>query len=80
MHLHTHTAPVLVTDLNRKSKSRRKKRTVLDELHAAALADSGVRLLGLDADLLHHDALGVGRATERVALPDGTWGVFCLDT
>jgi len=39
------------------------KRTVLDELHTAALADGGVRLLGLNADLLDDDALGVG----------GTW-------
>eukprot|EP00413_Alexandrium_margalefii_P044304 CAMPEP_0204604188 /NCGR_PEP_ID=MMETSP0661-20131031/57709_1 /ASSEMBLY_ACC=CAM_ASM_000606 /TAXON_ID=109239 /ORGANISM="Alexandrium margalefi, Strain AMGDE01CS-322" /LENGTH=182 /DNA_ID=CAMNT_0051615323 /DNA_START=38 /DNA_END=583 /DNA_ORIENTATION=- len=41
---------------------------VLDELHAAAFADGGVRLLRLDADLLHHDALGVRAAAKGVAL------------
>ena len=39
---------------------------VLDELGAHALADGGVGLLGLDADLLEHDALAVRRAAERV--------------
>jgi len=41
---------------------------VLDELHTAALTDGRVRLLRLNADLLHHDALGVGGASERIAL------------
>ena len=41
---------------------------VLDELHAAALTDGRVRLLRLDADLLDDDALGVGGASEGVAL------------
>ena len=43
--------------------------TVLDELHTAALTDGGVRLLGLDTDLLHDNALGVGGVGERVGLP-----------
>merc|ERR1719356_201213 len=41
---------------------------VLDQLHAAALPDGGVRLLCLNADLLHDDALGVRGASERIAL------------
>lgn len=36
---------------------------VLDELDTDALSDSRVGLLGLDADLLEDDALGLGRAT-----------------
>jgi len=39
---------------------------VLDQLNTAALTNGGVRLLGLDTDLLNDDALGVGRTTERV--------------
>merc|ERR1719487_2760892 len=41
---------------------------VLDQLSAAALADSAVRLLRLDSDLLHNDALRVRRAAERLVL------------
>jgi hypothetical protein len=43
---------------------------VLDELHTHALADGGVGLLSLDADLLKDNALGVGRATGRRRLED----------
>ena len=41
---------------------------VLDELDADALADGGVGLLGLNADLLQDDALGVAGPSERVGL------------
>merc|ERR1719188_2823518 len=41
---------------------------VLDQLHTAALADGGIRLLRLDADLLDDDALRVGGAAEGIAL------------
>ena len=41
---------------------------VLDELDTDALTDSGVGLLGLDANLLEHDALGHGGATHGVGL------------
>lgn len=34
--------------------------SVLDELNTDTLADSRVRLLGLNTDLLENDALGVG--------------------
>jgi len=44
---------------------------VLDELNTDALTDSRVRLLGLDADLLEHDALGHGGATHGVGLHGG---------
>ena len=40
--------------------------SVLDELNSDALSDGGVRLLGLDADLVKDDSFGVGRASERV--------------
>merc|ERR1711981_70886 len=42
--------------------------TVFDELHADALSDGRVGLFRLDANLLHHDALGVRAASERVGL------------
>ena len=41
---------------------------VLNQLHTSALTDSGVRLLGLDADFLDNDALGVGGTSEGIAL------------
>merc|ERR1711976_942841 len=41
---------------------------VFDQLHARALADGGVGLLGLNADLLQHDALGMGAAGEGLPL------------
>lgn len=44
--------------------------TDLDELHTDTLADSRVRLLGLDDDLLEHDAGGMGRAHGRTGLVD----------
>lgn len=44
---------------------------VLDELNTDALTDSGVGLLGLDTDLLEHDALGHGGATHGVGLHGG---------
>mmetsp|Transcript_40860 Transcript_40860/g.128026 ORF Transcript_40860/g.128026 Transcript_40860/m.128026 type:complete len:200 (-) Transcript_40860:34-633(-) len=44
---------------------------VLDELHAHALTDSRVRLLGLNTHLLHDDALSHGRTAKRVRLHGG---------
>ena len=44
--------------------------SVLDELNTDALADSRVRLLGLNTELLKHDSLGVGGSREGVGLPD----------
>lgn len=38
--------------------------SILDELDSHAFPNGGVGLLGLDANLLEHDALGVGRTTE----------------
>ena len=45
---------------------------VLLELHAHALSDSGVGLLGLDGDLLDHDSGSVRRATEGTSPPAAT--------
>merc|ERR1740121_763189 len=45
---------------------------VLDQLHAAALADRGVRLLRLDPDLLDDDALRVRGPAEGVTLVPGS--------
>ena len=45
---------------------RRDLLAVLDELHADALTDRGVRLLGLDAELLEDDPLGVRAPGERL--------------
>uniref|UniRef100_A0A1I8FDG1 Tyrosine-protein phosphatase domain-containing protein n=1 Tax=Macrostomum lignano TaxID=282301 RepID=A0A1I8FDG1_9PLAT len=44
---------------------------ILDQLNSDALPNGTVRLLGFNADLLNYDALGVGRAAERVGLPTG---------
>jgi hypothetical protein len=51
---------------------------VLDELHAHALADGGVGLLGLNADLLEHDALGVRRTTSRRGLVEVAEGTLLV--
>ena len=45
--------------------------TVLDELDTDALTNGGVRLLGLNTNLLEDDSLGVGGATEGVGLGGG---------
>ena len=44
---------------------------VLDELDTDALTNGGVRLLGLNTDLVKDDSLGVGRSTEGVGLGGG---------
>jgi hypothetical protein len=44
---------------------------VLHELNTNTLADSRVGLLGLNAELLHNNALGVGSTTEGVSLEGG---------
>lgn len=46
--------------------------SVLDELDTDTLANGGVRLLGLNSDLLKNDALGVGRTSEWGGLESGT--------
>ena len=52
---------------------------VLDELHTHGLADGRVGLLGLDADLLQHNPLGMGRALEGIGLqPRAEIGLFVL--
>ena len=45
--------------------------SVLDQLDLDTLPNSGVGLLGLNADLLEDDALGVRRATEGRGLVGG---------
>ena len=52
--------------------------SVLDELNTDALSDSGVGLLGLDANLLENDSLSVGRATERRGLEGGSEGTLLV--
>ena len=49
---------------------------VLDELHTDTLADGRVGLLGLNADLLEHDALRVGRSTSGGRLVDVAQGAL----
>ena len=49
---------------------------VLDKLHTDALADGRVGLLGLNADLLKHDALRVGRSTSGGRLVDVAQGAL----
>jgi hypothetical protein len=46
--------------------------SVLDQLHTDTLPDGRVRLLGLDADLLENDSLGVGGASEWRGLEGGS--------
>ena len=41
---------------------------VLDELDPDALPDRGVRLLGLDADLLQNDSTALGGALQGIGL------------
>lgn len=50
---------------------RRNFLAILDQLDTAALANGRVRLLGFDTDFLDDNSLGVGRATERIALVFG---------
>jgi hypothetical protein len=52
--------------------------SVLDELDTDTLADSGVRLLGLDTDLLEDDTLGVGRSTGGRRTVSGTEGTLLV--
>lgn len=51
---------------------------VFDELDTDALADGGVGLLGLDANLLEHDALCVGRASGGGGLVDVAKGALLV--
>ena len=48
--------------------------SVLDKLHTDALADGRVGLLGLNADLLQHNAFCVRRASSGGGLVDVTEG------
>ena len=41
---------------------------VLDELHTHTLSDGGVWLLGLNTNLLEHNALGVGRTLQCMSV------------
>ena len=50
--------------------------SVLDQLHTDTLANSRVGLLGLNADLLEHDALRVGRSTSGGRLVDVAQGAL----
>jgi len=49
---------------------------VLDELHAHAFTNGGVRLFGFDTNLFNHDSFHVGRSPKRVTF-DG-FSQMCL--
>lgn len=51
---------------------------VLDELDTNTLPNGGVRLLGLNTDLLEHDTLGVGGATEGRGLEGSAEGTLLV--
>lgn len=52
--------------------------SVLDELNTDTLSDGRVRLLGLDSDLLEHDALGVGGSTGGGRAVSGSEGALLV--
>lgn len=52
--------------------------SVLDQLDSDTLSDGGVGLLGLDTDLLEHDALGVRGATEWRGLEGRSEGALLI--
>lgn len=52
--------------------------SILDELDTDTLADGGVGLLGLNANLLQHDTLCVGGASSRGGLVDVAEGALLV--